>query len=75
MAHFTYSREHGRGGTDCFQIISIELDEQDVTRQIDQGVHFADENELLDYLTRTFKLPKDEITLECDSVENVDRFP
>lgn len=63
MASFVYGADYGKGGTDMFQLSSLELDEVDVVNRVDQGVHLRDEEHLVQYLATIFNLPKDEISV------------
>ena len=65
VAHFTYQADYGRGGTDCFQVSQLDMDDVDVTTRIDQGKHFNDERDFRDYLAEIFNLEIGEISLEC----------
>jgi hypothetical protein len=62
--HFEYSTEYGRGGTDMFQLVSLEQDGKDVTEKVDQGIHFNNEQELSEYISDVFEVPVSDISLE-----------
>lgn len=64
MANFVYGADYGKGGTDMFQLSSLELDDVDVVNRVDQGVHLRDEEHLVQYLATVFVLPVNEITVE-----------
>ncbi len=59
------SERAGAGG--MFQIISVEdLEENDLTNQVDVGIHFHDNENLKNYLADIFNVPADEIDLETE---------
>lgn len=57
------SEQVGAGG--MFQIDTlIDKNDNDVTEQIDVGIHFNDDEDLKKYLSKVFKIPKEEIEID-----------
>ena len=55
-----------------FQIEHLELDGNDVTNRVDQGMHFHEEDPdgLTNYLAQTFKIPAEDIEFEEEGAED-----
>ncbi len=62
MKDIDTSERAGAGG--AFQIITLERDGEDVTDRINQGIHFASDDALKEYLAGVFRISEDEIEIE-----------
>lgn len=60
------------GALGTYQIESLHMNGKDVTSQVDQGMHFSEEDsdDIVKYLAGVFKIPEKDVTFEQVGMED-----